>query len=96
MEEHKYEVTYIIRPDLNDADKKKLVDRFDKILTDNGAKLIDSKDWQKRRFAYEIGNYNEGIYHVINMTTDQKAALDEFDRLAKYDDNILRHMIVRR
>lgn len=96
MEEKKYEITYIIRPDMDDAAKTALVDRFDKILTDNGAKVIDSKDWSKRRFAYEIGGYNEGVYHIVNMTTDSDESLNEFDRLSKINDDILRHMIVVR
>ena len=96
MEEKKYEITYIIRPDMEDAVKTALVERFDKILTDNGAKIIDSKDWSKRRFAYEIGGYNEGIYHIVNMTTDNDESLNEFDRLSKINDDILRHMIVVR
>ncbi|WP_373385661.1 30S ribosomal protein S6, partial [Klebsiella pneumoniae] len=62
-ESKKYEITYIVRPDIDDAAKTALVDRFDKILTDNGAQVIDSKDWSKRRFAYEIGGFNEGTYH---------------------------------
>lgn len=96
MEEKKYEITYIVRPDIDDAAKTAVVERFDKILTDNGAKVIDSKDWSKRRFAYEIGGFNEGVYHIVNLTTDSDASLNEFDRLAKINDNILRHMIIVR
>lgn len=96
MEEKKYEITYIIRPDIEDAAKTTLVERFDKVLADNGAKIIDSKDWSKRKFAYEIGGYNEGTYHIVNLTTDSDAALNEFDRLAKINDDILRHMTVVR
>ncbi|GAK47504.1 30S ribosomal protein S6 [Secundilactobacillus oryzae JCM 18671] len=96
METTKYEITYIIRPDLDDATKTALVERFDKILTDNGASVIDSKDWQKRRLAYEIGGYNEGVYHIVNLTAENADALNEFDRLSKINDNILRHMIVKR
>ena len=96
MEKRKYEITYIIRPDIDSASKKKLVNRFDTILKACGAKIASSKDWQKRRFAYPIDKYTEGVYHIINMETDQPSALEEFDRLAKYDGNILRHMIVKR
>ncbi|WP_268912200.1 30S ribosomal protein S6 [Lentilactobacillus sp. SPB1-3] len=96
MEEKKYEITYIIRPDIEDAAKTALVERFDKILTDNGAKIIDSKDWSKRKFAYEIGGYNEGTYHIVNLTADSDAALNEFDRLSKISDDILRQMTVVR
>ncbi|WP_461240084.1 30S ribosomal protein S6 [Paucilactobacillus sp. N302-9] len=96
MEPTKYEITYIIRPDLEESAKSDLVDRFDKILTDNGATIVDSKDWSSRRFAYEIGGYNEGIYHIVNMTATDDQALNEFDRLSKFSDDILRHMIVKR
>ena len=45
METRKYEITYIIRPDIEESAKSELVARFDKILADNGANIIDSKDW---------------------------------------------------
>ena len=96
MKPTKYEITYIIRPDLDEAAKTALVERFDKIVSDNGATIVDSKDWSTRRFAYEIGNYNEGTYHIINATANDDAALNEFDRLAKISDDILRHMIIKR
>ncbi|ANZ57542.1 30S ribosomal protein S6 [Fructilactobacillus lindneri] len=94
--ENKYEITYIIRPDIDDAAKTALVERFDKVLSDNGANVIDSKDWSKRRFAYEIGGFNEGTYHVVNLTADDSKAIDEFDRLSKFSDDILRQMTVKR
>lgn len=91
-----YEITYIIKPDIAEEDKKALIERFDKVLKDNGAEVVDSKDWQKRSFAYEIGGYNEGTYHIINVKVSEQTAINEFDRLAKIDDSILRHMIIRR
>ncbi|AMV60507.1 SSU ribosomal protein S6p [Pediococcus damnosus] len=96
MAQKSYEITYIIAPDVDETAKAALVERFDKILTDNGAEVVDSKDWSKRRFAYEIGGYNEGIYHVINIKTNDDKALNEFDRISKITDGILRHMIVVR
>lgn len=48
-----YEITYIIKPDIDDDAKAALIERFDKVLSDNGATVDDSKDWAKRRFAYE-------------------------------------------
>ena len=43
----KYEILYIIRPDLTDDAKKELVERFDSILTENGTEVVESKDWAK-------------------------------------------------
>ncbi|MFT8424892.1 MAG: 30S ribosomal protein S6 [Liquorilactobacillus sp.] len=91
-----YEITYIISPAIDEAAKATLVDRFDSILKDNGAEIVDSKDWSKRRFAYEIGGFTEGTYHIVNTKVDDAVAIDEFDRLAKINDAILRHMIVKR
>ncbi|AXY26672.1 30S ribosomal protein S6 [Suicoccus acidiformans] len=91
----KYEILYIIRPDLNEDDKKELVERFDAIITDNGSEIVESKDWAKRRLAYEIEDYKEGIYHLVNVNADDSVAIDEFDRLARINRDILRHMVVR-
>jgi small subunit ribosomal protein S6 len=96
MAQTHYEITYIIKPDIAEEDKKALIDHFDKVLKDNGAEVLDSKDWQKRRFAYEIGGYTEGTYHIVNVNASDQAAINEFDRLSKIDDSILRHMIINR
>ncbi|MBO1306376.1 30S ribosomal protein S6 [Enterococcus sp. 669A] len=96
MENTKYEITYIIRPNIDEEAKSALVERFDTILKDNGAEIIDSKDWEKRRFAYEMNDFREGIYHIVNATAPASAgAINEFDRLAKINDDIIRHMIVK-
>ena len=62
---NQYEINYIIRPDIDEAVKTELIERFDKILTDNGAEIIESKDCSKRRLAYEINDFREGIYHIV-------------------------------
>ncbi|BDR57402.1 hypothetical protein KIMC2_19640 [Xylocopilactobacillus apis] len=90
----KYEITYIIRPDLEESAKSELIERFDAILKDNGGEIIDSKDWKKRRLAYEISGYLEGVYHIINVNASSEA-VDEFERLARINDGILRSMVIR-
>ena len=92
----KHEVLYIIRPDIGDDQKKELVERFDAVLTNNGAEITKSEIWDSnRKFAYEIEGFTEGDYYVVNLTSDSTDAINEFDRLARISDNILRHMIVR-
>ena len=85
-----YEITYIINPSLDEAAKN------DNVLKNDGAEVVDSKDWSKRRFAYEIAGYTEGVYHIVNIKAENADAINEFDRLAKINDGILRHMIVKR
>lgn len=95
MQTRKYEILYIIRPDLGEEDKKALVERFDAIIADNGAENLESKDWEKRRLAYEINDYKEGLYHIVTFETDNEEGLNEFTRLANYSRDILRFMIVK-
>ena len=46
-----YEITYIINPSLDEAAKNELVERFDNVLKDNGAEIIDSKGLVKASFC---------------------------------------------
>jgi len=57
--------------------------------------FVESKDWEKRRLAYEIQDFREGLYHIVNVEANDDAALNEFDRLSKINGDILRHMIVK-
>ncbi len=91
----KYEFMYIIRPNIEDEAKKALVERFDNILTSNGAEIIESKEWGKRRLAYEINDFREGFYQLIQAKAEDAAAVNEFDRLAKISDDIIRHIVVK-
>ncbi|GEN84535.1 30S ribosomal protein S6 [Sporosarcina luteola] len=90
----KYEIMYIIRPTVEDEAKKALITRFDEILTSNGAEIIESKEWGKRRLAYEIDDLREGYYQLVTANAGTEA-IDEFNRLANINEDIIRHMAVR-
>ncbi|MFC5601672.1 30S ribosomal protein S6 [Sporosarcina sp. FSL W8-0480] len=90
----KYEIMYIIRPTVEDEAKKALITRFDDILTSNGAEIIESKEWGKRRLAYEIDDLREGYYQLVTANAGTEA-IDEFNRLANINEDIIRHMAVR-
>lgn len=90
-----YEILYVIRPNIEESAKEELVARFDAILTENGASISESKLWGKRRLAYEIQDFQEGIYHIVKLSAENAASINEFDRLAKINTDILRHIIVK-
>ncbi|MCW1929049.1 MULTISPECIES: 30S ribosomal protein S6 [Bhargavaea] len=91
---NKYEIMYIIQPKIEDEAKKALVERFDGVLTSNGAEIIESKEWGKRRLAYEINDFREGVYHIVK-TNAPTTAIDEFTRLANINEDIIRHIAIR-
>ncbi|WP_071461054.1 30S ribosomal protein S6 [Bacillus massilinigeriensis] len=90
----KYEIMYIIRPNIEDEAKKALVERFAGILTDNGSEIVEAKDWGKRRLAYEINDFRDGYYQLVRVNAEP-AAVEEFSRLAKINEDIIRHMVIK-
>lgn len=90
----KYEIMYIIRPNIEEDAKKALVERFNTILTDNGAELTEAKEWGKRRLAYEINDFRDGYYMLLKVNAPAEA-IQEFDRLAKINEDIIRHMATK-
>lgn len=90
----KYEIMYIIRPDIEEEAQTALIERFNKVLTDNGAEIKKVDEKGKKRLAYEINDYRDGYYVIINFSSDEQA-INEFDRLAKFSDDFIRHMVIR-
>lgn len=90
----KYEIMYIVRPDLDEEGRKALIERFNTVLTDNGAEIEKVEEMGMRRLAYEINKYREG-YYVVIVLNSKPVAVEEFDRLAKINDDIVRFMIIR-
>lgn len=90
----KYELMYIIQPAIEEDAKKALVERFQEILTSNGAEIIEAKEWGKRRLAYEINDLREGFYQIVKVNADSQA-IDEYTRLANINEDIIRHIAVR-
>lgn len=90
-----YEIMYIVRPNIEEDAKKALVERFNGILASEGSKVLEEKDWGKRRLAYEINDFKEGFYNIVRIKTDNNKSTDEFQRLAKINDDIIRYIVIR-
>ncbi|MCM3664460.1 30S ribosomal protein S6 [Mesobacillus subterraneus] len=90
----KYEIMYIIRPNIEEEAKKALTERFSGILTENGAEVSEAKEWGKRRLAYEINDFRDGYYQLVKVNAEP-AAVEEFSRLAKISEDIIRHIVIK-
>ena len=89
-----YEIMYIVRPNIEEDAKKALVERFNGILASEGSEVLEEKDWGKRRLAYEINDFKEGFYNIVRIKTDNNKSTDEFQRLAKISDDIIRYIVI--
>ena len=90
-----YEVMYIVRPNIEEDAKKAVVERFNGILASHGSEVLETKDWGKRRLAYEINDFKSGYYFLFNLESEDDKAIKEFDRLSRINKNIVRHLITK-
>lgn len=90
-----YELMIIVRPTLNEEETKAVVENFSKVLTDNGSKIIESKEIGQRELAYEIKKFKSGYYYLYTVEAEDDKAVKEFDRLAGISSDIIRHLITR-
>ena len=89
-----YEIMFIVRPDIDEEAVKKTVKSFEKILTDHKAKITLSKELGQKEFAYEIKKFKSGYYFLYNIEAKNDSAIREFDRVARLDENVIRHLVI--
>ena len=90
----KYELMYIINPNLSEEETAAVVEKFKALVEQNGT-LEEMEEMGKRKLAYEIDKLTEGDYTLINFHADP-ASIAELDRVLRITDAVIRHMIVRR
>lgn len=89
-----YEMLVIARPDLDDAGNQALVDRVSGLITGNGGAIEKIEPSKRQRLAYEIKDFRDGIYTLVNFKGEPKTAA-ELDRVLKITDEVIRFLIVR-
>lgn len=91
----KYEIMFIVRPNLEENAIKEVAKSFEKILADNGATITSSKDLGQKELAYEVKGFKTGYYFLFNIESKDAKAINEFDRLALISEDVIRHIIVK-
>ena len=89
-----YEIMFIVRPDVEETVVKNTVKALEKVLTDRKAKITLSKELGQKEFAYEIKKFKSGFYFLYNIEANNDEAIKEFDRVAKLDETVVRHLIL--
>lgn len=92
---NKYEIMFIVKPDLEETSIKNEAENLKKVLTNLEAKIVEEKAMGQRELAYEIKKYKNGYYFLF-VVEGSHEAVKEFDRLAGINENILRHLIIRK
>jgi small subunit ribosomal protein S6 len=87
-----YEVMYIVKP-IEEEAVETIIKKFQDLITKNGGTVEKTDRWGKKHLAYEIQDFAEGYYVIVNFKAEP-AAEKELDRVMKITDEVLRHMII--
>ena len=90
----KYEIMFIVRPDMEEAEIRKTAEDMKKVLTDKKANILEEKALGQRELAYEINEFKTGYYYLF-VVEAETAATKEFDRVARINESLLRHLVVK-
>jgi len=88
-----YEIAVLYDPDL-EVDLEKATSRVEKILTDNGAKIVSTDNWGKRKLAYTIAKHDMAIY-VFYTVEMPGANVQKLESVLNITDEVIRFLIVR-
>ena len=88
-----YETMYIINANLDDASRVQLIDEMHGIITSHGGTIDKVEEWGLRDFAYPIEKMTKGYYVVVTYTVAVDG-LNEFDRLMRINNDVIRHLTI--
>lgn len=90
----KYEIMYILKANLEDADRNQLIGKLHEILSLDGGTIDQVDEWGVKDLAYEINGDKKGYYVVVTISTDSVNGINEFDRITKINPNVIRHLVI--
>ncbi len=90
----KYEIMYIIRPTVLEDERKALIEELNTIFTSRGSEVTNVNEWGMRDLAYEIEKHKKGYYVVLDVVANDEAR-NEFDRIVRIKETIIRYLILK-
>ncbi len=91
---NKYETVFILTPVLSDDQMKETVEKFKKVLTDNGCTIENEENWGLRKLAYPIENKNTGFYTLIEFE-GEPTIVDKLEIAYRRDEKVIRFLTFR-
>ncbi len=91
---NKYEIMFVVRPDMEEAEIKATAEEMKKVLTDGKVNFVEEKNMGQRELAYEVKKFKTGYYFLYIVEANSNT-IDEFDRVVRINEKIIRHLIVK-
>ena len=91
---NQYETVFILTPVLSDEQMKETVAKFKKLLTDNGAEILNEEAWGLKKMAYAIDKKSTGFYCLIEFK-GEPSIVNTLETGYRRDEKVIRYMTVR-
>ncbi len=88
---NQYETVFIVTPVLSDDQVKETVQKFRKILTESGAKILTEENWGLRKLAYPIKHKTTGFYNLIEFEAEG-ALIEKLETEFRRDEKVIRFL----
>lgn len=89
-----YEIVFLVHPDQSEQ-VGAMVERYTKLIEEDGGKIHRLEDWGRRQLAYPIDKIHKAHYIMLNVECSAKA-LEELTENFRYNDAVIRNMVIRR
>jgi len=88
-----YEIIFLVHPDQSEQ-VGGMVERYTKLIEEDGGKIHRLEDWGRRQLAYPIDKLHKAHYVLMNVEAEQ-AVIDELETNFRFNDAVIRNMIMR-
>lgn len=90
---NQYETVFIMTPVLSEDQMKETVNKFEKLMLDNGCEIVNRENWGMRKLAYPIAKKTSGFYQLFEFRAEG-SFIKELEVQFKRDEKIIRFMTV--
>jgi small subunit ribosomal protein S6 len=89
-----YESIFIVRPSLSDEDTSKVIEKMKGVVEKNGATLLKSENWGKKKLAYEVKRERKGTFVYLHFRSEG-GVVGELERSYRLEDSVIKFLTVR-
>jgi len=90
----KYEIIFVVKPDVTEEDIGKLITQMEGVVTGSGGTIDKVEKMGRRRLAYRVARQREGFY-ILFLASGSGDMVKEFERRLKVADAVIKYMTVR-
>ena len=89
-----YETTFLVSPELSDADYKKVTSKFEDIIKKGNGEVTNFEHWGLKRLAYNIGNHANAHYCYVEFTAPPRL-IAKLEQEYLYDEAVIRFLTIK-